>query len=236
MTMSLLLCRSASRLHTHLVRRFSASSTRRRDDSDNRTIPVPIDDADLEHPVPPPESFAVRGSEHTSFDPQFIHQEEWQERARFADLVATYGKHLVARPLPDCPERDFVVSKDPEEWRFVERLLTYDIVPPVPEKDEYPSGYRPPTARPGDHAYFVARTPSHLLPVYADYHAPSKVMQTQVKRADGNLYQLRDDLKAFLADRYRMDFISQVSEVQQKVIFRGDFEKDFKEFLLNKGF
>ncbi len=33
-----------------------------------------------------------------------------------------------------------------------------------------------------------------------------------------------------------MDFISQVAEVYGRVLFRGDFEEDFKEFLIEKGF
>ncbi len=40
----------------------------------------------------------------------------------------------------------------------------------------------------------------------------------------------------FLFPRYGMDFISQVAEVYGRVLFRGDFEEDFKEFLIEKGF
>ena len=55
-------------------------------------------------------------------------------------------------------DRDYEVSRDPEEWKAVEALLPQEIIPPVPEKTEYPSGFVKPTARPGDHPYFVHRT------------------------------------------------------------------------------
>ena len=40
----------------------------------------------------------------------------------------------------------------------------------------------------------------------------------------------------FLDERYHLKFISRVAEVYGKVTFHGDFEVDFKEFLLQKGF
>ena len=48
------------------------------------------------------------------------------------------------------PENDLVeyeVSKDPEEWKFVEQLLPRTCVPPLPKHDSYPtsSGWFPPT-------------------------------------------------------------------------------------------
>ncbi|TRY68517.1 hypothetical protein TCAL_03267 [Tigriopus californicus] len=75
-----------------------------------------------------------------------------------------------------------------------------------------------------------------MLPVYIHHNIKSQVMRTKVARVDGDLFALRDDLKKFLFERYQMDFISQVGEVYGKVIFRGDFEQDFKEFLIAKGF
>jgi hypothetical protein len=54
--------------------------------------------------------------------------------------------------------RDFSVSRDPEEWKHVENLMPLDIIPAIPEKEEYPSGFQPPRAQPGDNPYFVHRT------------------------------------------------------------------------------
>ena len=40
-------------------------------------------------------------------------------------------------------------------------------------------------------------------------------------------------LKCF---RYEQEFIGQADEIRQKVVFRGNFDKDFKDFLKMKGF
>ena len=53
---------------------------------------------------------------------------------------------------------------------------------------------------------------------------------------EGDVSALRDDLSKFLFERYEQEFISQPNEFMQKVVFRGNFEADFKEFLKLKGF
>lgn len=57
-----------------------------------------------------------------------------------------------------------------------------------------------------------------------------------MNKCEGNMYQLRDDIDQFLKDKYKQEFISQVSELQQRLLYKGDFEDEFKEFLLSKGF
>ncbi len=54
------------------------------------------------------------------------------------------------RPYPDYPDREYTVSSDPSEWSLVERLLPPELVPPVPEKERYPSGFVPPRAKAGE--------------------------------------------------------------------------------------
>jgi hypothetical protein len=43
-------------------------------------------------------------------------------------------------------------------------------------------------------------------------------------------------LKFFLDFRYEQQFIGQADEILQKIVFRGNFDKDFKDFLKEKGF
>ena len=62
------------------------------------------------------------------------------------------------------------------------------------------------------------------------------LVTTYIGKCEGNLFDLRDDLKKFLFERYEQEFMSQVAELYGKVKFRGDFEQDFKEFLIEKGF
>ena len=56
------------------------------------------------------------------------------------------------------------------------------------------------------------------------------------RRVEGNVFKLRKDLSQFLLQRYEQEFISQANEIMQKVVFRGNFDSDFKEFLRQKGF
>ena len=53
---------------------------------------------------------------------------------------------------------------------------------------------------------------------------------------EGDVEMLRQDLNKFLFERYEQEFISQPNEFMQKVVFRGNFDADFKEFLKMKGF
>ena len=68
-----------------------------------------------------------------------------------------YGEAEV-REVYRGQDRDYEVSRDPEEWKAVEALLPPELIPTVPDKAEYPSGFVRPTAKPGDHPYFVHRT------------------------------------------------------------------------------
>ena len=134
---------------------------------------------------------------------------------------------------------------------------------PVPEVEAgkvLPSGFTMPTAKRGDNPYFVKRNPNWMLPVYVKqpwYRGQPHATITTIRlasylvlqslsynsfiilacrRVEGNVYKLRDDLSEFLLHRYEQEFISQANEIMQKVVFRGNFDSDFKEFLKEKGF
>jgi hypothetical protein len=76
----------------------------------------------------------------------------------------------------------------------------------------------------------------HMLPVYTNFRRSVMLLTTMIKRVDGNLFALRDDLDRMLMDKYEMEFISQVNEVQSIIKYRGDFEEDFKLYFMSKGF
>jgi len=180
--------------------------------------------------------FTRRQSDIFSYDPKHSCPEEEDEAKKFRDYVDVYGEALDAKEVYRGQDRDYEVSRDPEEWKAVEALLPQEIIPPVPEKTEYPSGFVKPTARPGDHPYFVHRTHMHMLPVYTTFNRRTMTMTTKIRRADGNLFALRKDLDKMLMDKYGMEFISQVAEVNSFVNYRGDFQEEFKSFLISKGF
>ena len=53
---------------------------------------------------------------------------------------------------------------------------------------------------------------------------------------EGDVEALRKELEVFLRGRYEREFMSQANEFMQKVVFRGNYDADFKEFLKDKGF
>ncbi len=162
--------------------------------------------------------------------------------------MSRFGEARFANFVPQIVDRDFEVSQNPEEWKFVERLLPKKLVPQIPNRDRYPSGFQPQKLTAEEalekHGYFVGRTKNHMLPVYmrtvfvperAGHVDSNRMFLTTIKKADGNLYKLRKDIDSFLMDRYRREFIGQVAELTQSVTFRGDLEDEVKEFLLQKG-
>ena len=93
----------------------------------------------------------------------------------------------------------------------------------------------------------MGRTTSHMLPVYCEVKVlppdlkkgkkeEEEILITRLRKAEGNLFQLRKEIDDFLFARYKREFICQVSELQNMLLYNGDFEDELKEFLLNKGF
>ena len=198
--------------------------------------PRDINDPDYDKPVGNVES------ENFTFDAEEgIGQTIDEERSHFEEYVSKFGEARFSDFAPKVEQnREFAVST--EEWKFVERLLPLTMIPAIPKLDRYPSGFQPPKISPDEaiekYQYFVSRTNSHFLPVYLktisnDGH---EELHTDIRKAEGNLFQLKKDLDEFLFARYKQEFISQVSELQQLIKYKGDFEEEFKEFLYSKGF
>ncbi|PSN51700.1 putative 39S ribosomal protein L49 [Blattella germanica] len=62
--------------------------------------------------------------------------------------VTRESSYRSSKPLgsPDL-YTDVEISKSPEEWKFVERLLPLETIPKPTPKSDYPSGWRPSIAR-----------------------------------------------------------------------------------------
>ena len=134
------------------------------------------------------------------------------------------------------------MSSNPEEWKFVERLIPPALIPAITPKESFPSGFQLPKISPEEaiekYEYFVGRPTSQMLPIYLKIMSNdhSESITTKLSKCEGNLYKLREDIDNFLENRYKRTFIAQVSELQQCLLYRGEFEEEFKEFLLSKGF
>ena len=134
------------------------------------------------------------------------------------------------------------MSSNPEEWKFIERLIPPVLIPAITPKKTYSSGFQLPKISPEEaiekYEYFVGRPASQMLPIYLKIRSNdhSESVSTKIGKCEGNLYKLREDIDNFLENRYKREFIAQVSELQQCLLYRGEFEEEFKEFLLSKGF
>jgi len=55
-----------------------------------------------------------------------------------------YGKVSFSHLAQEIEMRDFEVSKNAEEWEFVERLLPSKLVPKILDLQDFHSGFQPP--------------------------------------------------------------------------------------------
>jgi len=199
--------------------------------------PRDINDPDYDKPVGNIET------ENFTFDISGgIAQTKEEETEHFEEYVSKFGEARFAEVELNIQNRNFSVSSNPEEWKFVERLIPPALIPAITPKESFPSGFELPKISPEEaiekYEYFVGRPVSQMLPVYliisSNDHFES--VSTKIGKCEGNLYKLREDIDNFLEKRYKREFIAQVSELQQCLLYRGEFEEEFKEFLLSKGF
>ncbi|KAJ9596474.1 hypothetical protein L9F63_012513 [Diploptera punctata] len=128
------------------------------------------------------------------------------------------------------------VSKLPEEWKYVERLLPKTKVPiPVP-KQEYPSRWVPSRDGAVKMPYFVERTRNHMFPLYVNESHRGRSRTTVVKKVQGNIWLFQEELKKYLEERSGKHMFLRVHEVCQHVYIKGDNGSMVEEWLLEKGF
>ncbi|KAL0266925.1 UNVERIFIED_CONTAM: hypothetical protein PYX00_009334 [Menopon gallinae] len=131
----------------------------------------------------------------------------------------------------------FRITQDPEEWKYVERLMPIRLVPKVTKKDSYPSGWRPQTEEGKNHPdYFVERSKNHMLPVHLDQYMRGQVKVTKIKRIRGDIWKFHDELKEHLETTEGKIINSQVIEGNCVIKFKGDHVYYCEQWLLSKGF
>jgi len=126
------------------------------------------------------------------------------------------------------------------EWPIVERLIAprYKRKPDLPPGTVTPGGYVAPSARPGDHPYFVGRTSNFLPRVHMRYHDIEETVETIVSGVDGDIFLLAGELEEYLLGLHgrTQPVVYYVEEPKAKIFFQRDFVNDIKRFLLDKGF
>ncbi|XP_028136705.1 probable 39S ribosomal protein L49, mitochondrial [Diabrotica virgifera virgifera] len=130
----------------------------------------------------------------------------------------------------------YEISKDPEEWKYVERALPPTIIPEPIQKDKYPSGWKPQAENLLDRPYFIQRTKNHMLPVYLDITQRGLRRHTIIRKIQGDINLLEKELLEFLQPQSFQPIRSQVHEFAGFIRMNGDFVNAVKYFLEKRQF
>ncbi|KMQ95041.1 putative 39s ribosomal protein mitochondrial-like protein [Lasius niger] len=132
---------------------------------------------------------------------------------------------------------DYEITKDPNEWKYVERLLRYKTVPKPPTGDvELPSGYKPARASPTDYSYFIERTRNYLQPVYLKLGYRGLKRITEIKKIQGDIWAMDRDIKEYITKCTGRAPPSQIHEFVGMIKFKGDYVNRVKDWMNTKGF
>lgn len=130
----------------------------------------------------------------------------------------------------------YAVTNNPEEWKYVERILPPQTVPQPVKKDSYPSGWKPQGENFRDYKYFVERTKNHMIPVYLKIEMRNTRRQTFVRRIHGDIFALEAELRKFLQKESLQPIRSQVNEFCGYIRINGDHVNAIKYWLEKKNF
>ncbi|KAJ2089830.1 mitochondrial 54S ribosomal protein img2 [Coemansia sp. RSA 986] len=81
------------------------------------------------------------------------------------------------------------------------------------------------------HAYFVNRTRFQSLPVYVDIKNGKTRKLTLVRRIEGDIQALRNELSSFLDDGS-----IQIKSISNQLVIKGDRSSEVREWLTKRGF
>ncbi|XP_034175371.1 mitochondrial ribosomal protein L49 isoform X1 [Osmia lignaria lignaria] len=145
------------------------------------------------------------------------------------------------RTAPKCQDpaqyTDYEVTKDPEEWKYVESLLKHKTIPvPSFEKKEYPSGWKPPVSNPGDYPYYIPRTKNYMQPIYLEITFRGTRRVTVLRKIQGDIWKLKSELTKYLHVNTNKPIGVRVNELIGEIRFRGDYVTLVKNWLDEKGF
>ncbi|KAI0229310.1 39S ribosomal protein L49, mitochondrial [Lamellibrachia satsuma] len=146
------------------------------------------------------------------------------------------GEKLFEEPEPILT--GFEESSETEEWKFVERILPKEVVPPPPAHASYPtpSGWVPPKESSQSLPYYVRRTRFHQLPIYLEILNGGNRKMTMVKKVNGDIWAFEAELRKYLEEKTGGRIYTQVDEVCCKLRVRGIHVEDTAKFVLDKGF
>ncbi|XP_074932757.1 large ribosomal subunit protein mL49 [Phalacrocorax aristotelis] len=138
---------------------------------------------------------------------------------------------------PPPPQEPPPPLESTADFAFVERLLPPTRIPDPPPHPTYPtpSGWSPPKGPPQPLPYFVRRSRLHNLPVYPRLRKSNRRL-TELRHVEGDIWALERELRAFLGGRGGKELEVQVNEVTGSLRFKGRWEGELREWLLQRGF
>ncbi|GFS79725.1 probable 39S ribosomal protein L49, mitochondrial [Nephila pilipes] len=119
-------------------------------------------------------------------------------------------------------------------WHFVERLFPKLRIP-EPPKNYSSTGWKAPSETVQNEPYFIERSRNHMLPVYESRVYKDRVLVTQVRKIQGDIWTFEQDLKNYLQEKLG-EVESHVNEMCCFVNVKGRHVDEIKEWLYSKGF
>lgn len=128
------------------------------------------------------------------------------------------------------------VEKNPPEWKFVQDLLPPSTIPKPILKEDYPSGWTPPRQEATEHPYFIERNKNFMIPVYLHKKFRGQRQITQLRKVEGDIWKLEDDLRQKIEKVIQKPVASRINEMSRVIQFHGDHVEIVRDFLIKKGF
>ncbi|XP_026752674.2 probable 39S ribosomal protein L49, mitochondrial [Galleria mellonella] len=131
---------------------------------------------------------------------------------------------------------NYEVVEKPPEWTYVKRLLPFETIPAISPKDNYPSGYIPPQEEARNLPYFIPRNKNHYLPIYLDITFRGMRKISIIKKIDGDIWLLNDEIKSYLKKKHNRYVETRVHEMGRFIEVKGDYVNALKDWAYSKGF
>lgn len=134
---------------------------------------------------------------------------------RFVRLQSTFDQQHILEPINEKPEL-------PLESSF----SVFPRIQDVNSVDILGSGSF------GRGTYFVGRSATGNLPVYSDFKAGGNKLVTEIRKIQGDIIQLRNDMQTALPNIPKDSW--KVVMQSKKIIIKGDVVQEVKEVLSEK--
>lgn len=82
----------------------------------------------------------------------------------------------------------------------------------------------------------IYRNKNQMIPVYLKQTHRALRKITIIKRIDGDIWKLHDELKHLVEESTEKEILTRVNELSSQIHLRGDFVQIIYNYLLKKGF